>query len=482
MVSGAASIPPSSLEAGHEPTPSRNMDWESFFRNYRAPDFIPGYQILNKLGSGVFGEVYKAKKTSIGKLYAIKFLRIQDEGLGEQIMRELGSIDHFAQVDHPNLVSIEDRGEAGGIPFIVMGYAGDETLKVLLRAGPVSLERTAVLFRQILRGVQALHEHAIVHFDLKPANIFIRGDVARVGDYGLSRLMSESRATLSMGRGTPHYMAPEMLQRRGDARSDVYSLGVMLFEMLTGDVPFSGGSEWEILKRHESEMPKLPASVPAALRGVVLKCLAKRPEDRYVHAGALIEAFEAALSSAFRAGNGAAIKVGHRADHGAGINSGNGFGGDGRSPQFPDVAAGAPQKAGVHVGAQVGRWAAKGRLTIDKVRLEVQDLLVKVRAQTRDAVVAARNHYQEGLKAPPPPPSLLAPSALGPPLIPPPLPRNHRRRRPVRSFFRLLGRLLTLPFRFAAWAFANLLAVVLIGGIIAGAGVLIHLGLRAAIL
>ena len=285
------------------------MDWEAFFRRYREPDFIPGYTILNKLGSGVFGDVYKAEKTSIGKFYAIKFLKVLDERLSEQVLRELQSVDHFAQVDHPHLVSIEDRGEVEGIPYIVMGYAGDETLKTVLEAGALPQDRAIRLFRQVLEGVRALHEHSIVHFDLKPANIFIKGDVARVGDYGLSKLMSESRGTLSMGRGTPYYMAPEMLRRKGDSRSDVYSLGIIFYEMLTGEVPFKGDSEWEILKKHETGRVVIPESLSPGLAAFLRQALDKDPGRRFKHAGAMLAAFEAVTTgrgtdASFASGSG----------------------------------------------------------------------------------------------------------------------------------------------------------------------------------
>ena len=125
------------------------------------------------------------------------------------------------------------------------------------------------IFRQVLQGVAALHERSIIHFDIKPANVFLRGEVARVGDYGLSKLVTQSARSLSMGRGTPAYMAPEMLQRKGDARSDVYSLGAMLFEVLSGRAPFQGDSEWEVLKKHESEAVVFPDSIPPAIRPLI---------------------------------------------------------------------------------------------------------------------------------------------------------------------------------------------------------------------
>ncbi|MCB9918828.1 MAG: serine/threonine protein kinase [Planctomycetes bacterium] len=257
------------------------MHWESFYKNYRKPGYIAGYEIVHKLGGGVFGVVFKARKESIGKPYAIKFLKIDDPSVKAQVLHELDQVSLFAQVDHPNLVSIEDRGMVDGIPYIIMGYAGEETLKSRLEESRLSEEDALRIFVQIARGVQALHDHSLIHFDLKPANVFLRGDIARVGDYGLSKLVCESRMSLSFGRGTPYYMAPEMLQRRGDHRSDIYSLGVILYECLTGDVPFKGDSEWEVLKGHEQRPVPWPDALPASHRAILERMLAKEPGDRF---------------------------------------------------------------------------------------------------------------------------------------------------------------------------------------------------------
>jgi len=126
-----------------------------------------------------------------------------------------------------------------------------------------------------------LHDHSLVHFDLKPANIFLKGDVARVGDYGLSKLVSQSMLSLTTGRGTPYYMAPEMLKRRGDHRSDIYSLGVMFYECLAGTVPFTGDNEWEVLMGHEKKEVEFPGQISTRFRPLLRKMMAKQPEDRH---------------------------------------------------------------------------------------------------------------------------------------------------------------------------------------------------------
>lgn len=288
-----------------EPNPVR-VDWEAFYRSYRKPGYLPGFEIVNKLGGGMFGLVFKARKESIGKDYAVKFLKVDDDNVRDSVMREIDNVSFFAQIDHPNLVSIEDKGTVDRIPFLVMSYAGDETLQKRLQQGNMTREDALHIFVQAARGVQALHNHSLVHFDLKPANIFLKGDVARVGDYGLSKLVSVSRNSLSFGRGTPYYMAPEMLQRRGDARSDVYSLGILLYECLYGDVPFKGDSEWEVLRKHETAQPEFPADALRGDREIILRCLRKQPEDRFQSAADLLRAMQApvALGESMMIGNG----------------------------------------------------------------------------------------------------------------------------------------------------------------------------------
>ncbi|MFT4514989.1 MAG: serine/threonine protein kinase [Planctomycetota bacterium] len=290
-------------ENGSDPNglaPEGTPDWEAFYRDYRKPGYIEGFEITTKLGGGMFGLVFRARRMSIGKDYAIKFLKVDDGEVRRAVLSELEQVKYFAQIDHPNLVSIEDRGEVHGIPYLVMAFAGTETLRGKMTASgigegevPKGAEKEELVrgFMQSCRGLHALHERSLVHFDIKPANVFIKGGVARLGDYGLSKLVTHSRGSLSMGRGTPYYMAPEMLQRRGDVRSDIYSLGVMLYEILCGKVPFTGDSEWEVLRKHETARPELPAHLTPVERAVLTRCLAKDPEARFQTVEQLLGAF-----------------------------------------------------------------------------------------------------------------------------------------------------------------------------------------------
>jgi serine/threonine protein kinase len=275
-------------------------DWEAFYRDYRKPGYIEGFEVTSKLGGGMFGLVFRARRMSIGKDYAIKFLKVDDGEVRRAVLSELEQVKYFAQIDHPNLVSIEDRGEVNGIPFLIMAFAGTETLRDMMTASGIGegqvpkgdkKDELVQAFLQSCRGLHALHERSLVHFDIKPANVFLKGGVARLGDYGLSKLITHSRGSLSMGRGTPYYMAPEMLQRRGDVRSDIYSLGVMLYEILCGKLPFTGENEWEVLRKHETAHPDLPKHLTPIERRVLRRCLAKDAEARFQSVEELLAEF-----------------------------------------------------------------------------------------------------------------------------------------------------------------------------------------------
>ena len=266
------------------------MDWEAFYNNFRKPDFISGYEIQNRLGGGAFGDVYKARKQSIGKSFAIKFLKLEDDAQREVVERELSHVGHFAAIDHPNLVTIEDMGTVMGVPYLIMGYAGEETLSRRLAGGPLGEDEALMIFTQVCRGVLALHDRRLVHFDLKPSNIFLKGEVARVGDYGLSKLLTDGRMTLSFGRGTPHYMAPEVLRSRANHRADIYSLGVILFESLVGRPPYTSTEGGTLVLREDDAPPEFPTGFPERVRAVVVRCVRMDPDDRFQDVAALLEA------------------------------------------------------------------------------------------------------------------------------------------------------------------------------------------------
>jgi serine/threonine protein kinase len=345
-------------ELGDEVPSTETIDWEAFYRSYRKPDYVPGYEIVNKLGSGAFGVVFKARKRSIGKLFAIKFLKLDDLATREVVLKELEGVRYFAQIDHPNLVSVEDRGLVDGIPYIVMGYAGEETLKTLLSRGPLDAAEALRIFTQVCRGVHALHERSLIHFDIKPANVFLRAGIARIGDYGLSRLLTESRNTLSFGRGTPYYMAPELARLKGDHRSDIYSLGVLLFECLTHRVPFTGSNEFEVLRKHEAEALVVPQEQETRFGAILRKAMAKRPEDRYASILDLLADLAAAEVPAATAGPSLGARPAPRAFE------------EGPAGNAPRTASGGPASAQREVAPSSSELFDVVGKTLERLRLD----------------------------------------------------------------------------------------------------------------
>ncbi len=367
------------------------MDWELFYSSFRKPSFIAGYEIQNRLGGGAFGDVYKARKVSIDKSYAIKFLKIDEATSRAAIERELEQVRHFSAIDHPNLVTIEDMGVVLDVPYLVMGYAGEDTLARRLKRERLSRAHALNLFVQSCRGVAALHERRLAHFDLKPSNIFLKGDVARVGDYGLAKLLIEGRQTLSFGRGTPQYMAPEMLKNRADLRADIYSLGVILFEIYSGRLPFETSPEAGVVLREDDQPPQFPDDFPPRVRAVAECCLRIEPANRFAGVPQLL----AALGQTLRAGDPMVALESLSAE----------------LPSLPPIQPSAPAGAGANAPTPRAGMAAPQRRP--ELRSTATDL-------TRGAVEVARGVW-EGLKSP----RAAGPTSATPPPIPrlPPLPQ-----------------------------------------------------------
>jgi serine/threonine protein kinase len=244
---------------------------------------LDGYVIRRGIGVGGFGEVYFAESDS-GKEVALK--RIQ-----KNLDVEMRGVRHCLNLRHPNLVSVYDiRYDADQQGWIVMEFIEGESLRDQLDRNtdpPVHAyengdpNRVVPVFAQMVAGVTYLHDQGIVHRDLKPANIFIERGLAKIGDYGLSKYISASRrAGQTESVGTFHYMAPEIGKGEYGKEIDIYSLGIILYEMLTGNVPFDGESTQEILLKHLTDDPDLSA-LPQGIATVVSKCLAKNPTLRY---------------------------------------------------------------------------------------------------------------------------------------------------------------------------------------------------------
>src|SRR3954463_14404517 len=262
-----------------------------------APDtlidqvFDGRYRVVRKLGTGGMANVYLAEDQELGRRVAIKMLderHAQDEQFVERFRREA---KHAAGLSHANIVSIYDRGETEGTYYIAMEYLEGRTLKELLvRRGPTPIPVAIDYTRQILAAVGFAHRGGIVHRDIKPHNVVVAPDGRlKVTDFGISRAGTSQMTEAGSIIGTAQYLSPE--QAKGaqvDHRSDIYSVGVVLYELLTGEVPFTGDTPVEIAMKHLSQAPQRPSELrPGILHdidSITLRALAKDPEDRYASA------------------------------------------------------------------------------------------------------------------------------------------------------------------------------------------------------
>jgi serine/threonine-protein kinase len=250
------------------------------------------YRVIRKLGTGGMASVYLAEDQELGRRVAIKLLderHAQDDQFVERFRREAESA---AGLSHPNVVSIYDRGEAEGTYYIAMEYLEGQTLKELLVSrGPTPVRVAIDYTRQILSALDFAHRHGVVHRDIKPHNIVVAPDGRlKVTDFGIARSGSSQMTEAGSIIGTAQYLSPEQAQGKPvHPSSDLYSVGVVLYEMLTGTVPFTGDTALEIAMKHLNTVPEPPSEkrppgigeVPHELDLVVLRALAKDPEDRY---------------------------------------------------------------------------------------------------------------------------------------------------------------------------------------------------------
>lgn len=246
---------------------------------------LEGVTIQRAVGRGGFGEVYYAR-TDSGKEIALKYLRENPEV-------ELRGVAQVMNLKSPHLITIYDvRRNGEGDPFVMMEYVSGPSLHELMNAEPkgVGPQKAAFFLNGIAKGLSYLHDRGIVHRDLKPGNIFYDEGYVKIGDYGLSKHLSVSRHSgNTVSVGTVHYMAPEIGSGSYTKAIDIYALGVILYEMLTGRLPFTGSSMAEILMRHLQDRPDVGA-IPEPFKSVIVRALQKNPIDRYQDVNEMVDA------------------------------------------------------------------------------------------------------------------------------------------------------------------------------------------------
>ena len=261
------------------------------------------YRLEAKLGSGGMSTVYLAVDETLGRKVAIKVLHQEISDQQDQLERFRREARAVAQLSHPNLVGVIDAGEEGGRPFIVFEYVPGQTLKQRIAAdGGLPLDEATAYAIEIGRGLQAAHQARLIHRDVKPQNVLIDAEGrAKVTDFGIA-LSLEAHGLTATGRvlGTTDYVSPEQaMGQEIDARTDVYSLGILLYEMLTGEVPFKAETQVGVAMKHVNEIvPSVQRRRPdasATLAAVIERATAKDPADRYPDMNAFLRDLEGAL-------------------------------------------------------------------------------------------------------------------------------------------------------------------------------------------
>ncbi len=246
------------------------------------------YRLLERIGGGGMAEVYLAEDVLLTRRVAVKILRSQFTGDEDFITRFRQEARAAARLSHPNIVSIFDVGREADTHYIVMEYVAGETLKDLIKRGALTPLAAAEIAAQVAAALKHAHANNIVHCDIKPHNILMSTDgVAKVTDFGIARAVSSQTTTQVAGvLGSVHYLSPEQARGYGvDAKSDIYSLGVVLYEMLSGAPPFDGSSAISIAMKHLQEQPRpiseVAPATPQSLALSIEKAMAKNPADRF---------------------------------------------------------------------------------------------------------------------------------------------------------------------------------------------------------
>jgi len=271
-----------------------------------VPPTLGKYEIRGTLGRGAMGVVHDGWDPLIARRVAVKSVPLPatpDPETAEEIARFRREAQAAGRLSHPNIVAVYDYGETADLAYIVMEYVDGPTLKALLdKKERFPLDSIKRIMGDVLAGLQFSHERGVVHRDIKPANIMLTSQgQAKIADFGIARIEMSSMTQAGTMLGTPAYMSPEQFRgEAADARTDVYSAGVLLYQLLTGERPFEGGLTAIMHKVLNTEPPapsQLAGTVPPGIDAVVQKAMAKRPADRFASAGAFAEALRNAVTT-----------------------------------------------------------------------------------------------------------------------------------------------------------------------------------------
>jgi serine/threonine protein kinase len=265
---------------------------------------IGHFEILNKLGAGGMGHVYKARDTQQDRVVALKVLSLRLTDDEEFVARFKREVTASSSLQHPNIVAGISSGSLDGRPYLTMEFVDGQSLGKLIDAESHLPERKALLItREVARGLEFAHGKGVVHRDVKPDNVLVGENVIKLTDFGLAKILRDDQRLTRSGiaLGTPHYISPEQVEasRYIDHRADLYGLGAMLFHMLTGHVPFEGENNNEIMLAHLNNALRDPRDLVKGISEntvrVLRKLMAKKAADRYDSAGQLLEDLDLVL-------------------------------------------------------------------------------------------------------------------------------------------------------------------------------------------